>query len=262
MRDLKKVVTAIPIYREKPCGNSISNCIEILKDCAFCLIAPNSLNAKEYEAIFKAKNKQYSIKRFDDKYFKSVQNYSELCLESKLYKAFQDYEYLFLFQEDGFIFKNELNEWCDKGFDYIGAPLFEGYEKADEKSSMIEFSGNGGVSLRKISSFIEVLEKEEKRSANPVRILHDFIFKNRFKSLKTEFQKLKSSVNEDIVITQYLRAKQGLNIAPNKDAMYFSFEVRPKRLYELTEGILPFACHGYKKYEPDFWKQFISDENF
>ncbi len=192
-----------------------------------------------------------------------MRDYSKLCLESKLYKAFEDYNYIFLFQEDGWVFKDELKHWCDKGFDYIGAPWFEGYDKADKTSNMIEFSGNGGVSLRKVSSFIRVLQKEEsflyRLKAYPIRTLANSIFKNRF---KTEFQKLKERTNEDAVITGYLRVSAGLNIAPSKEAMYFSFETLPERLFGLTEGILPFACHGYKKYDPEFWKKHIPKENF
>ncbi|MCX4274854.1 MAG: DUF5672 family protein [Candidatus Gastranaerophilales bacterium] len=262
MQTLKKVVVVIPVHKKNPESAFFANCTKILNNYDFCLIAPKSLDMSKYEELLKAKNKEYSIKRFNDKYFKDVKSYSKFCLKSKLYKAFRNYEYMFLLQEDGFVFKDELEYWCNKGFDYIGAPLFEGYENSDKNSPMIEFSGNGGVSLRKISSFIKALEKEERHSINPVRILSDFIFQNRFRSYKTEFQRLKNRVNEDVIITQYLRTKRGLEPAPNREAIFFSFEVQPERLYRLTEGVLPFACHAYRKYNPEFWKQFIPEENF
>ena len=259
----KDVVIVIPVYQKTPEAPAIKRVLEVLDEYDLCFIAPKSLDTKEYEALLEAKSKQYSIQRFDDKYFKNVRSYSKLCLESKLYRAFEDYNYIFLFQEDGWVFKNELKDWCEKGFDYIGAPWFEGFEKADKTSSMVEFSGNGGVSLRKVSSFINILKKEgsfiNRLKAEPIRTLANLIVKTRF---KTEFQKLKERTNEDAVICGYLKDRYSLKIAPNREAVFFSFETMPKRLYELTEGVLPFACHGYKKYDPEFWKEFIPKENF
>lgn len=260
---LKDVVIVVPIYKKTPEKPVIKRLIEVLNEYDFCLIAPKSLDTSEYEEFIRLQNKEYSIKKFDDKYFKSVENYSKLCLESKLYKAFRNYNYMFLFQEDGWVFKDELKHWCDKGFDYVGAPWFEGYSHADKTSSPVEFSGNGGVSLRKISSFIKILDYEsgffKGLKIRPVKTFANLIFKNRF---KTEFQKLKDTTNEDTVICGYLREKYDLKIAPNNEAMFFSFETLPERLYELTDGVLPFACHGFRKYNPEFWKQFIPKENF
>ena len=43
------------------------------------------------------------------------------------------------------------------------------------------------------------------------------------------------------------------------DALRFSFEVNPKSLYKMNNDKLPFGCHGWRKYDPDFWKQFIKE---
>lgn len=47
------------------------------------------------------------------------------------------------------------------------------------------------------------------------------------------------------------------NPAPPEVAMKFSFEVHPEVLYELNDKQLPFGCHAYLKYNPEFWKKFI-----
>lgn len=250
---LKKVIIVIPVYKRPESTTSIQRCVEILHNYDICFVAPKNLDTLDYEQILVTAGKQILIKRFNDKYFKSARSYSKLCLESKFYKAFSDYEYMFLFQEDGWIFKDELKYWCNKGFDYIGAPWFAGYDKADKNSPMIEFSGNGGVSLRKIPSFIRALNREESTIARFTEFLENFLHNG---VIKTEFERLKNRVNEDVVITSYLR-KKGLKIAPNKDAMFFSFETLPEQLYRLTGEKLPFACHAYKKYNPEFWKKFI-----
>ena len=46
-------------------------------------------------------------------------------------------------------------------------------------------------------------------------------------------------------------------VAPVEDAAKFSFEVNPSLLYKMNNNQLPFGCHGWEKYEPEFWKQYI-----
>lgn len=253
----KLAVVAIPVYQTDISSDeaeSLIQAVKILKNYDFCLFCPQSLNVKKYEEIFNSHNKNFSVKRFKDKFFKSIRSYSAFCLESFFYQAFLDYEYMFLYQLDGWVFKDELKYWCDKGFDYIGAPLFEGFTEAAENSPVIEFSGNGGVSLRKISTFIKTLENEEKHAkTNKFKTLAAFVFKN----FMTDFQKYKYNESEDLVITGYLRTKAGLRVAPFEDAKFFSFEAQPKRLYSLTGEVLPFACHAWQRFDRDFWTQHI-----
>lgn len=261
----KPVIIVIPVYREQIFSDekkSLIQCGKILGKYDFCFVCPKNLNTKNYEDILKniqGFEGKIEVKRFDPEHFKSVKKYSCFCLESTLYRAFLGYEYMFLYQLDGWVFKDELKYWCNKGFDYIGAPQFEKYDKADETSNIIEFSGNGGVSLRKISSFIKALEDEENRvKSRPVKAFVNFLFN---KKCRTEFQKLKDCINEDLIITEYFRNNAGFNVAPVCKSMYFSFEVLPERLYSLTGGVLPFACHGYDKYGGQFWKRFIDADD-
>ena len=45
-----------------------------------------------------------------------------------------------------------------------------------------------------------------------------------------------------------------------EDAIRFSFEVNPSYLYELNGHRLPFGCHGWLKYDFNFWSKFIEIE--
>ncbi len=42
-----------------------------------------------------------------------------------------------------------------------------------------------------------------------------------------------------------------------EDAIKFSFEVNPSLLFKINSGQLPFGCHGWEKYEPNFWAKYI-----
>ena len=62
---------------------------------------------------------------FNVNYFKSISGYNRLMMSSEFYKAFTDYEYVLIYQTDAYVFSGNLDYWCEKGFDYIGAPWFK-----------------------------------------------------------------------------------------------------------------------------------------
>ena len=51
--------------------------------------------------------------------------YNRLMMSEQFYRAFEGYEYILIYQLDCLVFSNALEEWCRKGYDYIGAPWFE-----------------------------------------------------------------------------------------------------------------------------------------
>ena len=48
-----------------------------------------------------------------------------LMLSPFFYESFLDFKYVLIHQLDVFIFKDELNYWCNQNYDYIGAPWFK-----------------------------------------------------------------------------------------------------------------------------------------
>jgi hypothetical protein len=46
-------------------------------------------------------------------------------------------------------------------------------------------------------------------------------------------------------------------IPPFDIAFKFSFEKFPKHLFLLNKHQLPFGCHAWEKYDPDFWKEYV-----
>jgi hypothetical protein len=58
----------------------------------------------------------------------------------------------------------ELKFWTkfelEKGYDYIGAPWFEGFDKGSPDDDILAIAGNGGFSLRNIDGFIKAFLME------------------------------------------------------------------------------------------------------
>jgi hypothetical protein len=86
------------------------------------------------------------------------------------YEVFRQYEYMLIYQLDCWVFRDELEMWCDKGYDYIGAPFFVKWF-VDRGI----YVGNGGFSLRKISNIIEYLKRNNKSKLKQLATLLLFI---------------------------------------------------------------------------------------
>ncbi len=242
---MKKVIIAIPIYNEKMSGfeeSSFVQCCKILNKYSFSLICPNSLTLERYKVILKKHNVNYTIEKFDDSFFESVKSYNRLMMSKNFYDRFKSYEFMLIYQLDAYVFRDKLEYWCEKDFDYIGAPWFKNFSSSDEKSELMEVGGNGGFSLRKISSFIEVLDCDEDNRD----IIDNFIAKGS---------------NEDgFFAFEAKKIKENFKVAPVNNAINFSFECQPKRLYEMRNKKLPFGCHAWERYDFDFWEEFINLE--
>lgn len=285
IKDKKKIIITIPVYKidltttEKA---SLQHCAKILNPHQICLLAPKDLDVSNYENILKDENHSLIVERFDNEHFKSRENYSYFCLDVELYNRFSNYEYMFFYQLDGWVFSDKLNYWCDKNFDYIGAPHFENYDKNIQNPKFIKNSGNGGVSLRKVKTFISVLSQKDKIMHKRFASLSELFLENfssdrsflkkllrapniilKFFSKKNTVQYIYFNKYEDYFIAKCFKvAYKDFKIAPPEVAMFFSFEGFPAKLYEMTYLNLPFACHAFENEinSPIFWKGFIKIE--
>jgi len=254
------VTVVIPIYKTAPNAAelvSLRQCAAILKKHPITIVAPVDLNLQYYNDFFDESSIALQIIRFEKGYFANIDGYNKLLLSEVFYKSFKAYEYILIYQLDAYVFKDDLSYWCRQGYDYIGAPWMDNhifnpevlnkimidkvnaskdlYFKWLKKVQVNRFDrvGNGGLSLRKVQSFILML----------------ILFKSSVK--KWEYY-------EDLY---WSIAAPNLNpfykVPAKKVAMAFSIESQPRVCYQLLKVQLPFGCHAWEKYEPDFWKQFI-----
>lgn len=234
----KKAAIAIPIYKNelsKVEKISITQLFRVLNKYDVYLVCPKKLII-EIDVI---KNEEYKIIYFDDKYFENIEGYSQLCLSSEFYKRFIEYKYILLYQLDAFVFDDKLEEFCDRGYDYIGAPV--------PKLIWPELNGgigNGGFSLRKIDSMLELL-KYKKRIISIIE------------AKETQEAKKEILKNEDKFIAyamKELRQEGEIFILPSKEeAFEFSIEFNINGIYDDVENHLPFGTHRWYKYKFKSW---------
>lgn len=162
---MKKFCIVIPIYKEEldPIDKlSLERLHKVIKNkYDIYLVKSKSLDAKNYYNILNQKNVYEVI--FDDKYFESTSSYSQLCIQYDFYNSFSNYEYMYIYQTDCYLVKDKLEEWCDKGYEYVGSPIissnanWKDYKHKDKYEPQV---GNGGFSLRKIEVFKDITNPE------------------------------------------------------------------------------------------------------
>ena len=178
-----------------------------------------------------------------------------------MYDLFSASDYILIYQLDAYVFRDELDEWVAKGYDYIGAPwiikrglsyyLFGGWMQAlhrklhpiGEGENMVHahlaFSvGNGGLSLRRVSKMREMAEQ-----------FADEISRLRFGEERR--------AAEDVFFSLVAGHRCGLKKPGWREALAFAWESKPDYCMH-TIGKLPFGCHAWSlpRYK-SFWKQYI-----
>ena len=157
----------------------------------------------------------------------SYSGYNNLCKSVGFYQTFLDlgYRYMCLVQLDVWVFQDNLeyflNEFDEKGYDYVGAAWYGVSWTLDGTV------GNGGFCIRRLETFRNICRE----GVGPG--------------------------NEDTAIL--LNPKSNLRIAPEVLALEFSWEEKPLFCFKIMKSRLPMGCHAYSS-TPDrigFWKHFI-----
>lgn len=238
LKMVKHNVVVIPVYKPKLTGTEmkcfINNCI-VLGSHKIILVAPNGLDVSFYTNLFNV-----GVVRFPSFYFNGINGYNKLLLSKRFYSKFKTYKFILICQNDVFVFRDDLDRWCERDYDYIGASwinkpffLFQyvlvkmGVLCAIRllKNNIFRAVGNGGFSLRKTSAFISASNNKLAK---------------------------KWSANEDI----YWSFFAGLRKPTTEVASLFSIELDSEKIMK-RQKVLPMGVHAFERYEPEFWKQYI-----
>jgi hypothetical protein len=257
-------VVVIPIHSENPSNDeliSFKQCFDILRKHPIKVIIPRGLNLGAYKKVVS----DFDIVEINPRWQSSLAMYNKLKLSEFFYSFFKEFDYLLTYELDAFIFRDEIDFWCKKNYDYIGAPWFSGYDRP-VSNEMIGV-GNSGFSLRKISAMknaihniyfdernYNLVSKNKRIKAKIKRLL---FYVNIFRKENYTIQ-IARHFNEDwfvsFVIPKYIK---DFKIATLDDAVKFSFEVNPNYLFEINNQKLPMGCHAWQKYDFEFWKPHI-----
>lgn len=267
------VVILIPIHKERMDAYeviSMRQCFRILGHYPIKFICPKGLNIDHYLEI----QPDASFDFIPSHWQHSYTNYLVLKILPFLFKRYRKYEYILFYELDAFVLKDELKEWCRKGYSLIGAPWLGSWNSYTESTSFIGV-GNGGFSLRKVAdhleainsfSYIENPRKIWQRFKNVPLARKPYLFFDMIERLTIRnnthpwFNDWIGRRSEDtfwgMVINQNFH---WFTVPDPLEAMQFSFEVQPRHLYDLNNQELPFGCHAWWKYDLEFWRPFFSD---
>jgi len=261
------VTVVIPIYTLNLDDTellALRQCFKVLGGHDIAIIKPRSLDLSPLNRIIGG-TPRYRVEAFDDSYFAGREGYNRLMLSTELYERFLSSQYIFIHQTDVYVFRDELESWCQRGYDYIGAPWLpaigdvSGYNLVRRAIYLIRRGlgkfkptchainlkykvGNGGCSLRHTRHLYEASLKMTElltRAANG--------------SSNSEYF-------EDVVWSVRVNEEQPgtLSVAPCEEAVRFSVESHPSMAMRLSGGRLPMATHAFaRRRNRSFWKQYI-----
>lgn len=251
----------IPIYKLEISDDeiiSLKQCFKNLSNHQIIFVGPLDLDISFYKKILEREN--LVVEYFDQSFFKNIKGYNQLMLSKEFYERFVIYDYMLIHQLDCYVFKDELDFWCNQGYDYIGAPWldYSYYRKSKiakskflvkrffsslfldkyrSKDILTYEVGNGGFSLRNVRVFLDNLNKIDQKIINKFKDSND----------------PNSLFNEDVFWS--FEAK-GIKKPTYKIASGFSLDYGIDIGIRLNKNQLPFGAHAWNK-NKETWKKYI-----
>ena len=256
----------------------MSQCASVLSKHDKILVCPRGMATDQYTALLPG----LRIFPVDPKWMRTYSAYNDFKSSPLIYSALQEeYRFMLCHEPDAFVFRDEVEQWCDSGFDYIGAPWFSGRPDYPDDAHIVGV-GNSGFSLRnndahvRANRIVKLLESprelwSEYRDRSlagrlagvpTVAVKSLGIGNSTNYHLRAPYLRWRNKIeHEDLFWTQQVaRVLPWFKVADADAAMRFSFEILPHKLYEMTGHQLPFGCHGWFKFGLEFWRPFIEAE--
>lgn len=233
----KRLIIIIPVYHNIP---TTTECVSIRQFAKVYdwrydvrLVCPEHFtveNIKTYTDLLNTdfNNVYVQYKKYDDAFFLSSADYSRLLKTNEFYMDCVDYDYILIFQTDCWATNiNNIDAWMDRDFDYIGSPVFTNKNHWHN----CPCCGNGGLSLRKVSSFIRYTMD---------RNMVDHLDKNDV------YRKY-----EDVFFCEGVTRYLYVDMPIWRECANFAWDINTELLYKLSDGELPdIGIHAWPKQVP------------
>lgn len=262
VKDSSLCAVIIPVYKhltDRYEEMSFRQCLKILHNYPVFLVTHDQLDTSSYESIAAEYGILLNKAFFNASFFTGIEGYNRLMKGRAFYLRFSAYQYILIYQLDAFVFRDELEHWCNQGYDYVGAPWMN-IDKDEPEDINSWVVGNGGLSLRKISYCLKVLNW--KGPVLTYRYYRKWKYLPYILGWKNNINYFrKSNMNEDALFSGFLSPSYLNPYLPSpQEAACFAFERFPSYLYKICQNHLPFGCHAFQKYEYEkFWKPFIEE---
>ena len=250
----------IPIYRQP---NADEACAmrhnrQMLAKWPHAIIAPEDLVLEGMERICP----DTEIVRVSDEWLgrrNGIAGYNKMMFSEEFYRMFEGYDYILICHNDAWIFRDELEEWCNKGYDCVAAPwvrravydlpiikqymalrAWAKHRKGEKcRSDLYGRVGNGGLSLRRVESFAAACRKYQEQIAHSI-------------------SQGRHLYNEDVF---WASVPSEFHYPAWREALGFAFDTNPAYCYKLCQKQLPMGCHSWSKPRMwKFWKNIITKE--
>lgn len=253
-----QVKTIIPLYRTQMESweyAALENNIRVLSSYPVCFLYPEDLEFNDLKKVYpQAEFRAVSTDWLGKK--RGIAGYNEMMMSKDFYEMFADCEYILICHTDAWIFKDDLAEWCAKGYDLVAAPWplrpryhwFPLKQYIWFKKKRAEWSGNisrvrmfgrignGGLCLRKVRAFLTACDRYADE------IVH-------FNSRPDDMH------NEDIF---WALVPEDFHYPDEQTAVGFAYDLKPRLCHKMNHLQLPMGCHGFMhKSRIRFWSQFI-----
>jgi len=256
-----RLAILVPVYRSTLDPHeavSLESTFRVLGHHHLVMVKPAGLDTADLERRYPFK----AVETFDPAYFRSIQGYNRLLLSTEFYARFLASEFLLVCQLDVFVFRDEVASWVERGYDYVGAPwlsktpvsarihwlkmhlskLVLGEQDKVYRYETRNRVGNGGFSLRRVETHRRLSVEMKAHIEHYLRNQGTHHF------------------HEDIFWSIEPAKKGFAHRTPAvEEALAFSFDINPDRLYALAGRKLPMAAHGwYKGRHLAFWAPHVA----
>ncbi len=236
----KQAAVVVPVYKEKLSELeqvSLKQLLRILGKHPIFFVGPQGLHCDYGKGT-----EDIPLVEFQAAYFASEASYSRLLLNPVFYRVFSEYEYILIYQLDAFVFNDRLLEFCNYGYDYWGAPVSRFPPHWQALGLRV---GNGGLSLRKVSSAIRALEETK-----------DWVKADPFRDVL--------EAGEDLFWSCLGKRKDyDFTCPPVNLAVQFAVQEDVCHAFRNFEKNNTFGCHGWNKPENMWrWQRIIAEAGY
>ena len=123
--DKKEVVVVVPVYRPELTvweRASLRQTVGVLQEnYPVELLVPCGMDCSAIRREFSG----LPVREVSDEWLgrkNGIAGYNRMMLSAGFYELFRDYEYLLICHTDAWIFRDELGDWCRRGYDCVAAP--------------------------------------------------------------------------------------------------------------------------------------------
>lgn len=224
----------VPVYRPRLESHEVVSLTQLaakLGQHPIEVVAPTGLDLRPYRKLLGECRVHYFDARFFQARANSRASYSALMVSDGLYSRFEHYEHILIHQTDAFVFEDQLDQWANRNFDFIGSPHWAKWG-ARKDLGMIGV-GNGGFSLRRVEPFIRIL-RDSRRLTRRLEVVKP----------RSHARALRRARKGELVEDYYWGHFAPIEVATIRDAIAFAFEMGLERMADDYRNVVPFGCHA------------------